>query len=277
VLLLGIAFSPAAPAQESTPVIDWEAGPATGKLGNIAQVVIPEGYLFTGKEGTQKLLELTNNIPNGAELGAIVPEGETEKDQWFIIFEFADTGYVKDDEKDSLDAAAILKSLQKGTEEQNSVRREKGWPAFHVTGWEKAPYYDPQTNNLTWSIRGRSDGGGESINHSTRLLGRRGTMSVDLVVDPEQMEAAVPQLDNLLTEFSYIPGHRYAEFVSGDKVAAYGLTALVAGGAGALAVKTGLLQKFWKLIVVAIISIGAALKRWWSKLRSNSESAGTAT
>lgn len=40
-----------------------------------------------------------------------------------------------------------------------------------------------------------------------------------------------------------------------------GRGALVAGGVGAALVKTGLLQKFWKLIVIALIAIGAALKK----------------
>ena len=43
-------------------------------------------------------------------------------------------------------------------------------------------------------------------------------------------------------------GSRYAEFGQGDKIAAYGLTALVAGGAGAALAKSGLLSKMWKAI-----------------------------
>jgi uncharacterized membrane-anchored protein len=242
-----------------------------GKLGNLAEIEVPEGYLFTEKAGAQKLLELTHNIPNGNEVGALVPEGEEESEQWFVIFEFSETGYIKDDEKDELDADAILESIQEGTEKQNSVRREKGWPAFHVVGWEKAPYYDSRTNNLTWSIRGRDDVGIDSVNHSTRLLGRRGTMNVDLVVAPEQAAQAIPRVEQILTGFGYQQGHRYSDFISGDKVASYGLTALVAGGAGALAVKTGLLQKFWKVIVILLVAVGAALKRFFVRIFGKSQ------
>jgi DNA-directed RNA polymerase beta' subunit len=39
------------------------------------------------------------------------------------------------------------------------------------------------------------------------------------------------------------------------------LTALVAGGAGAIAAKTGLLAKAWKLILVGIAAVGAWLKK----------------
>ena len=261
-----VVFGAVARAQDEVPLIQWEPGPTAGKLGNIAEINVPEGYLFTGKPGAQKLLELTHNIPGGNELGALVPKGEEEKDQWFVIFEFSEVGYIKDDEKDRLDANAILSSLQKGTEAQNKIRQEKGWPAFHVIGWDKPPFYESRTNNLTWSIRGRGDSGGESINYSTRLLGRRGTMNVDLVVSPEQAAQAVPQLETLIAGVAYKQGNRYSEFVRGDKVATYGLTALVGGGAGALAVKTGLLKKFWKLIVVVLIAIAGVVRKFFAAI-----------
>jgi uncharacterized membrane-anchored protein len=83
--------------------------------------------------------------------------------------------------------------------------------------------------------------------------------------------------------FSYTSGNRYAEFMKGDKVAGYGLTALIAGGAAAAAVKTGLFAKLfkviaaagaalWKFIVIAFAAIarffkqiGAAIKNLFAK------------
>jgi uncharacterized membrane-anchored protein len=50
--------------------------------------------------------------------------------------------------------------------------------------------------------------------------------------------------------FSYLPGQRYAEYKPGDKVAKYGLAALITGGAAAIAVKTG----FWKVIVSGLVA-----------------------
>jgi uncharacterized membrane-anchored protein len=262
-LTLGVIAALACAAQspqenkEQKPVIDWQQGPGVGKLGSIAEIKIPDDMLFTDRTGTQKLLELTQNIPNGRELGALRPrEGD-----WFVIFEFREIGYVKDDEKDKLDAPALLKSLQEGTESANEIRKQKGWPAFHVVGWQKQPFYDPKTNNLTWSILGRSDGGGDSVNHSTKLLGRRGTMDVDLVVDPKDYAQVEPVFAQVMTGFGFVQGSRYADFVSGDKVATYGLSALIMGGAGAAALKSGLLQKFWKLIVVGVVALGAAAKK----------------
>jgi len=70
----------------------------------------------------------------------------------------------------------------------------------------------------------------------------------------------------MIAGYTYTPGHKYAEWRSGDKVAAYGLTALVAGGAGVALVKSGLLVKFWKLIVVGIAALVGALKKLWSRI-----------
>jgi uncharacterized membrane-anchored protein len=89
-------------------------------------------------------------------------------------------------------------------------------------------------------------------------------MNVDLVLGPSLVESVVPQFDGLLKGFSYLPGNNYSEFRAGDTVAKYGLAALVVGGATAVAVKTGLLAKLWKLIVPAIAGLAALLGRAWN-------------
>ena len=45
------------------------------------------------------------------------------EDGWFVVFDFSDMGYVKDDDKDELDAKAILASIKEGTEASNKVRK----------------------------------------------------------------------------------------------------------------------------------------------------------
>ena len=249
--------------------IQWIDGPAVGKLGRIAQIQVPEGYRFSGTRGAVRFLELTENIPSGRELGVLIPNVEDDAQFWFVIFEFDESGYVRDEDKNELDADKILSTIKKGNDEANEVRRERGWTTLHIVGWDKPPFYDETTNNLTWAIRGAVDEGGEnseSVNYSTRILGRRGTMNVDLVLDPSIFESAVPEFESLLTSFEYLPGNRYAEWVKGDPVAAYGLTALVAGGAGAIALKSGLLQKFGKLIVVGVLAVVSAIAKFFKRL-----------
>jgi uncharacterized membrane-anchored protein len=264
-LAVSLAQEPAKPQQSQPepvrPKIDWQVGPTVGHLGDKAQIDIPKGYRFTGKEGAQQVLVLTHNVPNGSELGALIADARDAN--WFMIFEFRDTGYVKDDEKNSLDTDALLKSIREATEEGNEERQKRGWKPLHVTGWDKPPFYDPASHNLTWATRVKGDDPSSegSVNHSIRLLGRRGTINVDLVASPDEYAASISDFNTLISGFSYNQGNRYSDFTPGDKVAKYGLAALIAGGAGAVALKTGLLAKLWKLIVVAFAAIAGFIKK----------------
>ena len=268
-LLPASAQEPAQQQEQPKVHIDWQVGPAAGKLGNIAEINIPEGYRFAGKTGAEKVLQLTQNIPSGHELGVLVANDAN----WFMIFEFDESGYVKDEEGGSLDGSAILKNLKDNTESANTERSKRGWKPIHVTGWQTSPYYDPQTHNLTWATLVRGDNPQEepAVNHSIRILGRRGTMNVDLVASPAEYAAITGKFNILMSGFHYVQGNRYSDFTKGDKMAEYGLTALIVGGGAAVALKTGLLAKLWKFIVMLIIGIGATIKKIFRAIFKNEE------
>jgi uncharacterized membrane-anchored protein len=234
-------------AQDRAPNVNWVPGPATVDLGDVAQLDLAEGYVFLDAADAGKLLAAAGNVPDGSEVGLVAPAAEDES--WFVVFDYQEVGYVRDDDKDKIDAAGILKGIREGTEEANEERKKNGIPGLHVVGWQEKPYYDASTNNLSWAILAKDDGGDQVVNFNVRLLGRRGYVSATLVDDPTKIADARPQLDGILAAFSYKSGSKYAEFRSGDKVAEYGLMALVAGGAGAAAAKTGLLAAFGKLLV----------------------------
>jgi uncharacterized membrane-anchored protein len=252
--------------------IQWTKGPAKGDLKSIAEVTVPEGFMFTGGKGTRQLMEAMGNPTSGSELGFLAPTSLV----WFVVFDYSDVGYVKDDDKDKLDADKLLKSIKQGTEEANKYRQKMGASALHITGWEIPPRYNEQTHNLEWAIRGESEGQ-LVVNYNTRLLGRKGVMEVNLVIEPEKLGAALPEYQALLQNYSYKQGQRYAEYREGDKLAKYGLAALIAGGAAAVAVKTGLFaslillfKKAWKLVAVAI----AAVVAWFKRLISGGRKSG---
>ncbi|MBI2836894.1 MAG: DUF2167 domain-containing protein [Acidobacteria bacterium] len=258
-------------AQE--PNVAWTEGPDTVKLGeNIAELALSADHIFAGGDDTRKLMEMMGNSVSGQEVGIVSPKAENQ--DWFMIFEYAPEGYVKDDDKDAIDKDAILKSYQEGTEEANKTRKEKGISGLHVVGWYEEPHYDERTHNLVWAILAKDDGGGQVVNYNVRLLGREGYMSATLVDDPSRLATSKGEIDRIISAFSYKQGKRYAEWLPGDKVAKYGLAALVAGGAGAAAVKLGFFAAFlkfaakaWKLLVVAALAIVAAIKKGISALR----------
>jgi uncharacterized membrane-anchored protein len=111
------------------------------------------------------------------------------------------------------------------------------------------------------------------VNFNTRVLGRGGVMSAVLIAGPDGLSAATEEFKSTLAGFEYVSGQRYAEYRPGDKVAKYGLAALVTGGAAAIAVKTGLWKVIvgaavagWKFIAAAAVAVfGAIAKRFRRK------------
>src|SRR5690606_33029661 len=118
---------------------------------------------------------------HGGEMGLVVPAAE--ESSWFIVFEWDAGGYVKDEEKDSIDADALFKTLQEGNEAGNAWRTENGDPTMDLTHWFEAPHYDPQSNHLVWATHYNVSDGTKTVNYNVRMLARRGLMAVTLVED----------------------------------------------------------------------------------------------
>ncbi len=136
---LALAATPSR-AQESTkPKLNILKGPATANLGGVAQIEIPAGFEFIDAKGTQALLKRSGEPVSGRELGLIVSTNAP----WSVIFEFDDIGYVKDDDKNKLNADKLLQAIKEGTEEANKERVSSGHPPLEIVGWEKPPEYDP--------------------------------------------------------------------------------------------------------------------------------------
>jgi uncharacterized membrane-anchored protein len=165
-----------------------------------------------------------------------------------------------------------LKSLKDGDESGNEERKQLGLSALYTDGWQVAPHYDAETKRLEWGVRLRSEDGSMNINYSSRILGRTGVMDAVLVSDTETLASNTQAFKTALHDFQYNAGETYSEFKEGDKVAAYGLAALVLGGAAAAAGKKGLfgvlggfLVAFWKLIagavIAAIVGLGSLFKK----------------
>jgi len=251
----------------------WVKGPAKAGIGSIAEIQVPAGYMFTGSKGAQAILQASGNPTSGNELGFLAPTSMV----WSVIFEFDDVGFVKDDDKDKLDADKLLKSITKDNEEANKQREKMGATPIHVTGWQLPPNYNPETHNLEWAIKGESEGH-TIVNYNVRLLGRKGVMSAVLLVSPEKMGDTLPAYQAMLKDYSFKDGERYAEYRQGDKLAKYGLAALVVGGAAVGAAKLGLfawlavlLKKGWKVIVVGFAAVAAWFKKLISGGRRNQQ------
>jgi uncharacterized membrane-anchored protein len=273
---LALAVAPVR-AQQTNSKLNIVRGPAKARMESVAQIDVPSGYSFLDGAGTRKLMKASGEPVSGREVGLMAP---TNGD-WTVIFEFSDVGYVKDDEKDKLDADKLLASIKSGTAEANKERQRNGQPPLEVVGWDQPPQYDTATHNLEWAVRATS-AGRTIINYNTRLLGRKGVMEIVLIVEPENLQAALPKFKGLLANYAFQTGQSYAEYRPGDKMAAYGLTALVVGGAAVGAAKLGLfaslvvlLKKAWTLVVAAVVAVAAFFRKIFARLTGRGSSATT--
>jgi uncharacterized membrane-anchored protein len=235
----------------------WQRGPTEGRIGDIATLKVQQGQAFLDGPNTRRFLELNQNPPRDNHYTLLAQN-------FFAVFFFEDSGYVRDDEK--LDGSALLKSLQEADKPSNEERKRLGMPALYTAGWHVPPHYDPSTKRLEWGVRLRRADGQAVVNYTIRLLGRHGVMRATLVSDPESLDRDIAHFKASLTGYSFVPGARYSEFRAGDRVAEYGLAALVLGGAAAVATKTSFGKAIGKFLIFGIIALGSAVAAFFRKL-----------
>lgn len=256
--------------------IVWQHGPCKVTMRSIGEMQVPAGFKFTGESGTATMMKATRNLPNPGDLGLLCPEnaysgGIPGPDEWFLVFEWDAIGYVKDDEKGNIDANAILESMKNAQVAANPRLQAQGFPALTIVGWEQAPFYDDQLKMVSWGTRVRSvqpgpNGEADTINYNTKILGREGVVSANLVIAPHLLNQNLPRYKELVKAFAFQNGQKYSEWRAGDKVAAMGLTALISGGVVAAAAKSGLLAKFGKFIIYIVVGACAVIGGIFKKI-----------
>ena len=239
--------------------LGWVLGPADANIGGLATIKVPKGLAFLDGPNTRKFLELNLNPPRDNHYTL-----SSQDLSWFAVFYFESAGYVKDDEK--LDPDALLKSLQGSDDRANAERKRLSMPAINTVGWHVPPHYDPETKRLEWGVKLRqSDVGADVVNYTIRILGRRGVMHVTLVSDPQELDKDIVAFKGALGGYGFVAGEQYAEFKAGDRVAEYGLAALVLGGAAAVATKTGFGKALIKFIGIGVVALFGAVAAFFRK------------
>lgn len=245
--------------------LDWKVGPTQGGIANVAAITVPKGSGFLGSPGTRRFLELQGNL--GSDNAYTFAPGNIS---WFAVFSFDPSGYVADDEK--IDPDALLEILKKSNVDSNEERKRRGVQTLVLEDWYIVPHYDVQTKRLEWGTKLREPSGGITVNYAIRLLGRSGVMSAVLVSDPTSLDQDIRSFKAALAGFNFNAGQKYSEFRTGDKVAEYGLAALIVGGAAAVAVKSGAFKALGKFLIFgvfgAIAAAWAGLKSFFSRRRA---------
>ncbi len=275
-------------AQMTAKEFEAQLGYETGTItlsGGTATIDLPETFRFIEQEGSRRLLvDAWGNEPAAAEqvLGMLIPSDVSPlaEEGWGIIITFEEEGYINDSDAADIDYTELLEQMQEATIAANDERIEFGFEPVTFVGWAEPPSYNEAAHKLYWAKElSFGDSPEHTLNYNIRILGRRGVLVLNAVAAMGQLDIIRTEAKSVLSAVDFNDGHRYTDYISGDKVASYGITALIAGGAGALAAKTGLLAKFWKLILVGLAAVGAMFKKLFGRFfgkRSGTESEGTA-
>ena len=247
-------------------------GPQEIELANQAVFKLPSGHVYIPQPQASALLNAMGNPGKDERLqGLVFPDGNGE---WFVTIRYEGSGYIKDDDAKDWNADDLLKSYREGTEAANKEREKMGVPALEIVGWAEKPAYDAAAHRLVWAMSSRHKGApandAQGVNYNTYALGREGYFSLNLVTDLKDLGTHKGNAQTLLSALDYKQGKRYADFsASTDKVAEYGLAALVVGvGAkklGLFALIAAFVAKFAKVAILAAVALGGGFLKFFKR------------
>ncbi len=271
----------AAPAltEEQQQYLSWAKGiwnsldRKQGKIelpGGVATLNVPDTFYYLGPDDSEKVLvDVWKNPPGEKPLGMLFPTGSTPFDSnaWAVTIEYEEDGYVSDKDADEINYDELLADMQRSTTAANEERTKAGYDPVKLIGWASKPYYDKQTHKLHWAKELKfGDEPAHTLNYNIRVLGRKGVLVLNFIADMDQHEAIKSNLSQVLAMADFNDGYRYEEFdPSIDKVAAYGIGALVAGKLLAKAGLFAMALVFLKKIGLLIVAAGAVAAKLFKR------------
>lgn len=254
-------------------------GPADISIKGQATMQLPADLVYIPQPQADQILRAMGNGVDPERQGVIFP---TKGGDWLAVVRYIDSGYIRDEEAKEWDAEEMLASFKEGTEYGNKERIELGMAPMEIVGWVQQPTYDSNMRQLVWSIESKDKGAPadspRGINYNTFVLGREGYVSLNLVTSMQNLNTDRPWAASLLAGTSFDEGKRYEDFnASTDRVAEYGIAALVAGAAakklGFFAVIAAFLLKFSKVIGIGAIAAFPLLRKLFRKKQDIAASA----
>lgn len=256
-------------AEQFVAGLQFKEGDITVPKAHARFQLTPDFRYLEQADARRVLEDLWGNPPDESVLGLIVPRKPDllADDSWAVVVTYSDEGYVSDEDAAKIDYAEMLTEMKQSMREENGARKEAGYGTVDLVGWAVPPRYDGSAKKLYWAKELSFNGSAEhTLNYDIRVLGRHGYLSLNAVADMTELAQVQKGMQELLPMTEFDAGARYADFdASTDKVASYGLAALVGGGLAAKAglfAKIGLVfAKFWKLLLIGVVAIGAGIRR----------------
>jgi uncharacterized membrane-anchored protein len=259
--------------EEFEASLNFQQGKITIKEG-LATLSVPAGFRYLNPEQSELLLvHGWGNPPGTTTLGMLLPSaiGPLSDEGWGVIISYQDDGYIKDDDAESIDYADLLKQMQEDLGEENQERQQKGFEPLTLIGWAAAPRYDRASHKLYWAKELQfGDNDEHTLNYNVRILGRKGILVLNAVASIGQLSAIETSMQDVMAFVDFNDGNRYADFTPGvDKIAAYGIGALIAGKVlvkvGFFKLLLGFIVGAKKLAIPAFIALGALLRKLFKR------------
>ncbi|RAS30671.1 MULTISPECIES: DUF2167 domain-containing protein [unclassified Pseudomonas] len=276
------ASAPTASEQPQQTAEQWLATlkPQHGNItlpSGIASLQLNNAFYYLSPDDTERLLtEGWGNPPGFKTLGMIIPTAVNPlaDNGWGVIISYKNDGHISDDDAAKIDYADLLEQMKADDEEDNKARREQGYAGLTLLGWAEPPSYDQATHKMYWARELKAEDADQTtLNYSIRVLGREGVLELNAVAAMADLQTIKQETPKILAFTNFTDGNRYADYdAKTDKLAPYGLAALVAGG---IAAKAGLFAKigvallaFKKFIVLGLVAIAGFFGKLFKRKRA---------
>ncbi|QJI36319.1 DUF2167 domain-containing protein [Pseudomonas sp. ADAK13] len=242
--------------------------------GDIATLKLNDEFYYLDPADTERLLtDGWGNPPGFKTLGMIVPKAVSPLSErgWGVIVSYKADGHISDEDAAKIDYTELLKQMQEEDVEDNKARQKQGYAGLHLLGWAEPPHYDDTTHKMYWARELKADDAKQTtLNYSIRVLGREGVLELNAVAGMSDLATIKQELPKVLAFTNFTDGNLYTDFnPKTDKLATYGLAALVAGG---IAAKAGLFAKIGifllaakKFLVVGVVALFAVIRKLFNR------------
>ncbi|MEJ2142456.1 MAG: DUF2167 domain-containing protein [Gammaproteobacteria bacterium] len=278
VLIYGMGH-PAVATEQTMTAEEFEAQLhyKQGKIelpGGRATLNVPGNFRYLGPEDANKILEIAwGNPPGSKTLGMLFPSdiSPLSQDGWGVVIQYDHDGHISDEDAQEIDYDDLLENMQDETREASQQRVQQGYGSIDLVGWAEPPSYSASTHKMYWAKELKfGDSGENTLNYNIRVLGREGVLVLNAIAGMSQIGQIKQEMNDVLSFSNFNEGHRYEDFnASTDKVATYGLAALVGG---AVAAKTGFFAKLVallvagkKFIIIGLLAIGGIIGKMFGR------------
>ncbi|MEB0046235.1 MULTISPECIES: DUF2167 domain-containing protein [unclassified Pseudomonas] len=240
----------------------------------IATLKLNDQFYYLDPTDTERLLtDGWGNPPGHKTLGMIIPNAVNPltASGWGVIVSYKDDGHISDEDAAKIDYDDLLRQMQEEDEDDNKARKKQGYAGLHLLGWAEKPHYDETSHKMYWARELKADDAKDStLNYSIRVLGRKGVLELNAVASMADLQTIKQELPKVIAFTNFTDGNLYSDYSPGtDKLATYGLAALVGGG---LAAKAGLFAKIGifllaakKFLIIGLVFVAGFVRKLFNR------------